>query len=89
MFACKLSYELLIPHYLKCVQDYFIEKPNYLRSIAFRVTIGGWEGRGSGGQVLESYIIEKYLEADIAPFDGRIFSNERISVGETTSSISE
>ena len=88
MFACKLSYELLIPHYLKFIQDYFTKKPNHLRLIAFQVTIGGWEGHGSGGEVLESFIIEKYIEADVLPFQGKIFSNERISVGETTSSIS-
>ena len=52
------------------------------------VTIKGWDGHGSAGNVLESYIIQKYIEADIAPFSGRQFSNQQISAAEITSSIS-
>ena len=74
-----LAYELLIPDYMICIGEYFAGHPDYLRRLAFQVTIGGLEGHGSPGKVLEPYIIEKYIKFSIYPFQGRKFENEHIS----------
>lgn len=66
-------YEFMFPCHIQQLTQYFdpqnADGKNRLQKLAFTVTLKGWEGYGSAGQVLEPLLINRLIQQGAPPFN--------------------
>lgn len=66
----RFQYELLFPCHMNVLKMYLDDSStNGMQYVALETTLRGWEGYGSAGQVLESFILQRMVLRRITPFD--------------------